>query len=77
MGAFETKPPLIASTLASWLAPEGRPEFERKAARAKALGRPEAVYKIVEDLARLAYVPDFLHGPAKAAVKAGRVPAFA
>jgi hypothetical protein len=56
VGAFETRPPAIAEILKGWFAPTGRAELEAMAARSKALGRPEAVYKIVEDLARLAQV---------------------
>ncbi|GAX80944.1 hypothetical protein CEUSTIGMA_g8379.t1 [Chlamydomonas eustigma] len=74
VGAFETRPPKIANILASWLSPLEREEFVLKAERSKALGRPEAVYKIVQDLATLAHVPDFQWGTAKAAVEAGRVP---
>lgn len=65
VGAFETSPAKIAEILGRWLGPE-RQEFDAMSRRSKALGRPEAVYKIVEDLARLAYVPDFTCGPAKA-----------
>ena len=53
VGAFETRPPFIAETLQRWLGPgSSKGELEGMAARSKALGRPEAVYKIVEDLAR-------------------------
>ena len=57
VGAFETRPPFIAETLQRWLGPgsskgDSKGELEGMAARSKALGRPEAVYKIVEDLAR-------------------------
>ncbi len=36
--------------------------------RARSLGRPEAVYDIVRDLAGLANKPDFQFGPAKEAL---------
>ena len=49
-GAFETDPAKIADLVASWLGPQ-RAAFDAMAAKAKALGRPEAVYKIVHDLA--------------------------
>lgn len=52
VGAFETRPPFIAETLQRWLGPDSKGALEGMAARSKALGRPEAVYKIVEDLAR-------------------------
>jgi 1,2-diacylglycerol 3-beta-galactosyltransferase len=42
-------------------------------ARSKALGRPEAVYQIMEDLAKLAHNPDYNFGPAKAAISSGLV----
>ncbi|KAG1673872.1 hypothetical protein FOA52_012897 [Chlamydomonas sp. UWO 241] len=73
-GAFETQPPLIAKTLARWLAPENRAEFEAMAARSKALGKPQGVFDIAEDLAHMAHVPDFKYGPAASAVEAGIVP---
>lgn len=53
-GAFETDPTKIAAIMAEWLAPAGRAAFEAMAAASKALGRPEAVYRITEDLAKLA-----------------------
>ena len=76
VGAFEKRPPFIAEKLRGWLEPSRRNLLEGMAARSKALGRPEAVYQIVEDLARLAHVPDFNFGPARVAVEAGRVPAM-
>ncbi len=36
----------------------------RKVRRSKELGRPDAVYEIVRDLAKLADAPDFEYGPA-------------
>mmetsp|Transcript_33368 Transcript_33368/g.99359 ORF Transcript_33368/g.99359 Transcript_33368/m.99359 type:complete len:576 (-) Transcript_33368:456-2183(-) len=64
VGAFETRPKRIARILDQWLDPSFATEFAQMAARSKALGRPEAVYKIVDDLASLAQVPDYKHGPA-------------
>lgn len=51
-GAFETDPARIADILSVWLGPERR-QCNAMAASAKALGRPDAVYKIVRDLAEL------------------------
>lgn len=38
--------------------------------RSRKLGRPEAVYQIVEDLRELVHTPDFTWGPAGAALAA-------
>eukprot|EP00882_Tetradesmus_deserticola_P007710 GHRQ01008120.1.p4 GENE.GHRQ01008120.1~~GHRQ01008120.1.p4 ORF type:complete len:148 (+),score=75.29 GHRQ01008120.1:1474-1917(+) len=54
VGAFETNPVKIADITANWLAPENRQEFLNMAHRSRALGKPQAVYNIVEDLAGLA-----------------------
>ncbi len=53
-GAFETDPVKIAEIMASWLLDAKRSAFDAMAAAARALGRPEAVYDIVRDLAELA-----------------------
>ena len=52
-GAFETNPGRIAALVARWLSPGFKRELAEMAARAKALGRPEAVYNIARDLAAL------------------------
>lgn len=54
VGAFETDPAKIANIMAEWLAPENKEEFVHMAHRSRALGRPQAVYNIVHDLAVLA-----------------------
>lgn len=54
VGAFETRPRAIADIIAAWLAPSNAEAFKAMAARSKALGRPQAVYQIVADLAALA-----------------------
>lgn len=64
VGEFETDPCKIASIIARWLGPD-REEFEAMSRRSKALGRPEAVYLIVRDLAELAEsapTPELLAG---------------
>ncbi len=45
VGAFETRPPKIAALLQRWIS-HGREELEQMAVRSKALGKPEAVYKV-------------------------------
>jgi 1,2-diacylglycerol 3-beta-galactosyltransferase len=52
VGAFETQPAKIAAILKRWLGPL-KEEFRAMAQRSKALGRPEAVYKISRDLAAM------------------------
>lgn len=54
VGAFETDPAKIADIMADWLAPENKTAFQHMAHRSAALGRPQAVYNIVHDLAELA-----------------------
>lgn len=54
MGAFETDPVKIANIMAEWLDPANKAEFKQMAHRSAALGRPQAVYNIVQDLALMA-----------------------
>ncbi|KAF6248396.1 hypothetical protein COO60DRAFT_1691478 [Scenedesmus sp. NREL 46B-D3] len=54
VGAFETDPAKIADIMEDWLAQENRQEFRNMAHRSRALGKPQAVYDIVEDLAHMA-----------------------
>lgn len=54
VGDFETDPVEIANIMAEWLAPDNKEEFIHMAHRSRALGRPQAVYEIVHDLAKLA-----------------------
>lgn len=54
VGAFETDPAKIADIMQDWLAKENRQEFRAMAHRSSALGKPQAVYHIVEELAQLA-----------------------
>ncbi|MEW5300952.1 MAG: hypothetical protein WDW36_003840 [Sanguina aurantia] len=63
VGAFEKQPAKIADIVVDWLG-EGEAAFKDMARKAKALGRPEAVYKIVHDLAQLADLPCLEWGPA-------------
>ncbi|GFR52702.1 hypothetical protein Agub_g15330 [Astrephomene gubernaculifera] len=82
VGAFETRPDRIAAIIASWLLEGGREmrqQFEEMKRRSKALGRPEAVYRIMEDLKALADEPFFDFGPATAALlgRNGKTPAAA
>ncbi len=64
VGAFETDPAKIAAIMADWLGPL-RAKFDEMARRSKALGRPEAVYRIVEDLHELTQ-----HNPHEATAEA-------
>jgi len=73
VGAFETSPPKIARIMAQWLAKENAGEFAAMAERSRALGRPEAVYRIVSDLRDLVHNPDYTYGPAKQARTKGAV----
>lgn len=51
VGEFSREPPVIAKIVADWLAhPE---DLRRRAARAKALGRPQAAYDIVREIGNL------------------------
>lgn len=53
VGQYCTKPKGIADIVAGWLGPD-RTELEAMAVRCKALGRPNATFRIVEDLAAMA-----------------------
>lgn len=53
VGEYNTDPEQIAAILARWFGP-ARNELDEMAARAKALGRPQATFDIVKDLAALA-----------------------
>ncbi|KAJ9507635.1 hypothetical protein QJQ45_019190 [Haematococcus lacustris] len=70
VGTFETQPAKIATIIHSWLlgGPQEQEHFETMRSRAKELGRPDAVYQIVHDLAALADAPDFQYGPARTAL---------
>mmetsp|Transcript_13700 Transcript_13700/g.29410 ORF Transcript_13700/g.29410 Transcript_13700/m.29410 type:complete len:529 (-) Transcript_13700:874-2460(-) len=65
VGTFETSPVKIAHILRRWLGPE-KLEFEAMGVRSRSLGRPEAVYNMVRDLAALTDKPDFSFGTATA-----------
>jgi len=51
VGVYSEAPKTIAQIVASWLAPENAVELKLMSDRAKALGRPEATFNIVRDLA--------------------------
>ena len=53
-GMFERDPPKIAAIIDEWFSAEGKELLQRMARNAKALGRPDALMKIVRDLAQLA-----------------------
>ena len=53
-GAFERDPEKIAEIVNGWFAPENRGQLRRMARNARTLGRPDALFKIVKDLAQLA-----------------------
>lgn len=52
VGAYEDKPAKIAEVVRSWVH-EKKPEFDAMAVRAKQMGQPHAVFRIVEDLAAM------------------------
>lgn len=56
VGRFSTNPKAIATQVAAWCGPAAG-ELADMARRAKALGRPNATFRIVEDLAALAQAP--------------------
>lgn len=51
VGAFNTDPEQISKIISRWFSPEGAPELEAMAQRAKKLGRPQASFDIVRELA--------------------------
>eukprot|EP00873_Tetraselmis_striata_P002907 jgi/Tetstr1/423171/TSEL_013939.t1 len=53
VGAFERAPDKIAAIVRDWFGPAAG-ELEAMSARAKAMGRPGALFRIVEDLAAMA-----------------------
>jgi 1,2-diacylglycerol 3-beta-galactosyltransferase len=53
-GAFERDPGRIAAIVADWFAAAGAKKRAAMASASKALGRPDALFKIVRDLADLA-----------------------
>lgn len=55
MGQFNTEPKAIAAQVASWFGPAAD-ELAAMAAKAKTLGRPNATFRIVRDLADLCTV---------------------
>jgi 1,2-diacylglycerol 3-beta-galactosyltransferase len=52
VGRFSTNPKAIASQVAAWCGPDAA-ELAAMARKAKALGRPNATFRIVKDLAAL------------------------
>ena len=53
-GAFECDPSRIADIVREWFSDDGEKDRLAMAAASKALGRPDALFKIVRDLADLA-----------------------
>jgi len=53
VGAYSENPRTIAQIVAEWLAPENNAELLAMSSRARALGRPEATFDIIRDLAAL------------------------
>lgn len=51
VGAYSESPSVIAQIVADWLAPENRLRLHEMSSRAHSLGRPQATYDIVHDLA--------------------------
>ena len=51
VGAYSESPSVIAQIVADWLAPENRWRLHEMSSRAPSLGRPQATYDIVHDLA--------------------------
>lgn len=52
VGAYEDKPAKIAEVVRGWVH-EQKEEFNGMALRAKQMGQPHAVFRIVEDLAAM------------------------
>ena len=52
VGAYEDKPAKIAEVIRGWVH-EKQDEFVAMAAQAKSMGQPQAVFRIVEDLAAM------------------------
>ncbi len=50
VGAYNEDPAQMAQIIAKWFATEGK-ELEEMSAKAKLLGRPEATFNIVRELA--------------------------
>lgn len=71
VGVFETKPAKVAQIIQTWLS-GGEKELKVLAAKAKALGKPDALFDIVKDLAGLVKeaaageMPDWRHRTGKA-----------
>lgn len=66
VGDFETDPEQISHIMQKWLLPHDEHHkqlFHSMGVKSKELGRPDAVYQIVHDLAGLADKPDFQFGP--------------
>ena len=70
-GAFERSPTKIAAIIGDWFSEAGEAARLRMAARAKALGRPDALFKIVRDLAALA--THDIAAPAQRAAQQGQL----
>lgn len=54
VGAYSEEPQTIAHIVAGWLDPQNTKELQNMSMRAQRLGRPDATYNIVRDLARMA-----------------------
>lgn len=52
VGAYEDKPAKIADVIHGWVH-DKRDEFAAMAVHAKEMGQPQAVFRIVEDLAAM------------------------
>jgi 1,2-diacylglycerol 3-beta-galactosyltransferase len=59
-GIFEKEPLQIADIIDEWFSEAGKELLQTMARNSKALGRPDALFKIVKDLAHLAEHPDLL-----------------
>jgi 1,2-diacylglycerol 3-beta-galactosyltransferase len=51
VGAYSETPKIIAQIVSKWLDPENSSELKEMSQRAKALGRPNATFNIIRDLA--------------------------
>lgn len=58
VGVFEKKPERVAATIKRWLSGGGA-ELRQMAVRARTLGKPEALFDIVRDLATLVDTPSY------------------
>jgi len=62
VGTFERRPKKIAAIIKDWITSK-QEELKEMSKRARALGRPEALFRIVEDLATICNAPHYQREP--------------